>query len=150
MKLVLDTSVWVEHLRRDSLDAVLPRLRGSYQLWMDGIVAAELLAGCRSRIERRVVQGLIAPFRKAGRLRVASAEDVLDAGVGLSRLREKGLTLKNAGAALLDAQIAVSAARLGALLVSANVGDYEMLATVVPVSFRGFTAFEAALQSQAR
>ena len=68
MKLLFDTSVWVDHLRQDALAGVLPRLRGRYQLSIIAIVAAELLAGCRSRIERRVVEGLIAPFRKAGRL----------------------------------------------------------------------------------
>ena len=84
MELVFDTSVWVDHLRNDRLAPVLPRLRGRYQLWMDGIVAAELLAGCRSRIERRVVEGLVAPFRWSSRLRSANADDLVEAGLGLS------------------------------------------------------------------
>ena len=147
MKLLFDTSVWVDHLRHDALAPLLPLLRGRYQLSMEAIVAGELLAGCRSRIERRVVEGLIAPFRKAGRLVAVTADDFGDAGRGLSRLRESGATLKNPGGALLDAAIAVVSVRLDALLVSQNEGDFRKLATVLPLRFETLAELAGRLAS---
>jgi predicted nucleic acid-binding protein len=145
VKLLFDTSVWVDHLRHDALAGLLPRLRGRYQLAMDALVAAELLAGCRSRVERRVVEGLIAPFRTAGRLVTAKADDLGDAGRALSRLREGGATLRNPGSALLDAAIAVGTVRLGALLVSQNEADFRKLATVLPLRFETLAELEGRL-----
>jgi predicted nucleic acid-binding protein len=135
LKLIFDTSVWVEHLRRGALERLLPTLRGKYQIWMDAVVLAELQAGCRSRRERRVIQALAAPFLRAGRVRAGSAAEVEDAGRALSKLREQGLTLKSAPGALLDAMIAIGSARVGALLVTENVRDFEKLSTAMPLRF---------------
>ncbi len=141
MKVVFDTSVWVDHLRHGALTPLLPIVRGHFQIWMDAVVAAELLAGCRSRIERGVVEKLISPIRKSGRLRVALDEDLALAGTSISRLRERGLTLKNPGAALLDAIVAVGTIRLGALLVSENRSDFEKLALVMPLQTETLAKF---------
>ena len=145
MKLILDSSVWIEQLRADALGPVLPRLRERYQLWMSGVVAAEILAGGRSRGERRILAGLLAPFRKAGRILAAHPEDLCSAGRALSRLREQGLTLKNPGAALLDAVIAMNAVRIGALLVSTNVDDFSKLHSVLPLRFEAWEGFRSGL-----
>ncbi len=95
MKLLLDTSAWVEHLRRGALGPLLPRLRGRYQLWMEALIAAELLSGCRSKRERRTVEAVIAPFAGTGRLRAVTASDTSEAGRALSKLRGQGLTLRD-------------------------------------------------------
>ncbi len=116
-------------------------LRGRYHLWMDAIVAAELIAGCRSRTERRIVDGLTAPFARAERVRTATAAELDAAGRALSKLRERAVSLKNPAGALLDATIAVNASRAGALLVSENVRDFEKLATVVPLRFEPIASF---------
>ena len=47
MKLLLDTSVWVEHLRHDVLDGLIEPLRGRFALCMDAVVAAERRMPCR-------------------------------------------------------------------------------------------------------
>lgn len=143
MKLVLDTNLWVEHLRRDALASLLPGLRGKYQLWMDALVAAELIAGCRSPSERRVVDALIAPFARADRVRAATATDLADGGRALSKLRERGIHLRNPAGALIDATIAVTTLRVGALLVSQNARDFEKLAEVLPLRWETLPAFSA-------
>ena len=143
MKLLLDSSVWIDHFRGNVLAVVLPRLRGRYQLWMSGVVGAELLAGGRSRTERRAVDRLLAPFRKAGRVLAADSEDLLASGRALSRLRERGVMLRQPGAALLDALIAVNAVRVGALLVSANSDDFRKLSSVLPVRFEPWEEFRS-------
>src|SRR5689334_4179611 len=111
MRVLFDTSVWVEHLRRGALTDVIPALRGKFSLWLDAASAAELRAGCRSKLERSGVEWLVSPFEKAGRLAVPEAGDYTRAAKALSRLREGGKTPKRPGGALLDALIATVAAR---------------------------------------
>jgi predicted nucleic acid-binding protein len=147
VKLLLDSSVWIEHLRRGILGPLLPRLRGRHQMWMDALVAAELIAGCRSRRERRVVAALIAPFSRAGRLRAASAADLSEAGRALSMLRERGVELRRPPSALLDAAIAVTAVRLGALFVTENARDFDKLARVLPLRWETVAALRTQLSA---
>lgn len=145
MNLLFDTSVWVDDLRHGALRFVLPQVRGRYFLWIDSVAAAELLAGCRSRPERRMVSRLIAPFERAGRVVTSNHRDFCRAAEALSRLRSAGLTLKNPGAALLDALQAADAVRIGAVLVTANVSDFTKLAKFMPVSIKSFEAFRRTL-----
>ena len=146
MKLLLDTSVWTEHLRNDALGELMPAIQSSYRLWLDGVVAGELMAGCRDRIERRFIARLIQPFARANRLCAASAADLRTAGEALCRLRERGLSLKGPGGALLDSTVAVNAVNLGALLVSSNEGDFTRLASVLPLRFETLADFTARLR----
>ena len=132
MKLIFDTSVWIAHLRWGTLDDVVPALRGRFWLWIDSVAVAELLAGARSKKERAVVTKLIRPFEKAGRVAHPERADFRRAGLALGRLRARGRSLKNPGAALLDGLIAAVCARIGALLVTANLRDFEALAEELP------------------
>jgi predicted nucleic acid-binding protein len=141
VKLIFDSNVWIEHLRRDALASLLPLLRGKYQLLMDALVAGELIAGCRSRKERRVVESLLGAFTRTERVRASSALEITDAGRALSKLREDGIALANSGGALIDAIIAVGALRSGALLVSENARDFDKLATVLPIRWETLSAF---------
>ena len=109
------------------------------------VVAAELLAGCRSKRERRVIDALRAPFERAGRLHWAERADYLRAGAAISRLRERGRTLSNPGSALLDGLIAAVASREGALLVTRNTADFAMLQEAIPVDYESFDDFSARL-----
>lgn len=145
MKLLLDTSVWVEHLRNGVLARLFDALRGRFVLRLDAIVAAELRAGCRSRGERRVVNELCAPHERAGRLLCPERGDFERAALALSRLRESARPIAGAKGALLDGLIASVASREGALLVSANVRDFSALATVIPVSIEKFETFRERL-----
>ena len=63
----------------------------------------------------------------------------------MSKLRGAGVSLKTPGAALLDALQATDAARIGALLVTANVSDFKKLARYIPVSIRSFDEFRDTL-----
>ena len=51
------------------------------------------------------------------------------------------MTLKNPGAALLDGVQAADAARIGALLVTANASDFTKLARFIPVKVKPFVEF---------
>lgn len=145
MRVLFDTSIWIEHLRRGALREVIPALRGKFSLWLDAVTAAGLRAGCRSKLERAGVHRLLSPFEKAGRLAVPEAADYERAGLALSRLREGGKTLKNPGGALLDALIAVVGSRSGALVVTLNIDDFRMLAEALPLRAESLTDFGARL-----
>jgi len=145
MRVLFDTSVWIEHLRRGALTEVIPALRGKFSLWLDAVSAAELRAGCRSKPERSGVERLVAPFEKAGRLAVPEAGDYERAAAALSRLREGGKTLKQPGGALLDALIAAVSSRSGALLVTLNIDDFHMLAEALPLRVEPLTTFTTRL-----
>ena len=145
MNLLFDTSVWIDDLRHGVLRFIMPQVRGRYFLWLDSVAAAELLAGCGTRKERRLISGLIAPFERAGRVVTPSQRDFVRAAEALSKLRGAGLTLKNPGAALLDALQAANAVRIGALLVTENVSDFEKLAKFLPVSISSFRDFSRTL-----
>ena len=146
MRLLLDTSVWVEHLRTHDLAKVLYDIRGKFVPWLDAITAAELIAGCRSKRERRVVDRLLDPFRSAGRLIAPEPADCDRAARALSRLREQGTTLSGAAGALLDAMIAAVAVRLGALLVTLNMKDFEKLGRTLPVTVESLDTFRARIR----
>jgi predicted nucleic acid-binding protein len=44
VKLLLDTSVWVEHLRHAALSGLIEDMRGRFVLCMDAVVASALAA----------------------------------------------------------------------------------------------------------
>jgi predicted nucleic acid-binding protein len=145
LNLLFDTSVWIDDLRYGALRFVLPRVRGKYFLWVDSIAAAELLAGCRTRQHLRVMERLLSPFERAGRVVTPNHRDFSRAGDALSKLRGSGITLKNPGAALLDAVQATDATRIGALLVTANTSDFTKLARFIPVAIKSFDDFRKTL-----
>jgi len=141
VNLVFDTSVWVDDLRHGTLRFLLPRIRGRCFLWFDSVAAAELLAGCRTRAERRLVSRLLSPFERAGRVLSPSHRDYRRAADAVSRLRVSGQTLRNPGAAMPDALQAADALRIGALLVTRNDSDFRKLARHLPVSVQSFDEF---------
>jgi len=145
VKLLLDTSVWVEHLRHAALDRLIVPMRGRFTLCMDAVVVSELRAGCRSKQERRVIARLCAPHERSGRLLCPTQGDFERAALALSRLREQGRPPSGSKAALLDALIAAVAARDGALLVTQNLSDFLTLAREIPVRVESFAVFQERL-----
>lgn len=141
MNLLFDTSVWVDDLRHGVLRFVLPQVRGRCFLWFDSVAAAELVAGCSTRRERRLISAVIAPFERAGRIVTPAQGDFVRAGEALSKLRGAGIALRNPGGALLDALQAANAVRIGALLVTKNISDFEKLARFLPLFTLSFGDF---------
>jgi predicted nucleic acid-binding protein len=149
VKLLLDTSVWIEHLRHAVLGELVAPMRGRFQLRLDVVVASELRAGCRTKRERRVVNALCAPHERADRLLCPERGDFERAASALSRLRERGRPISGRQAALLDALIVSIAAREGALLVTSNLSDFQALAPELSAHVEGFERFRRRLLSDA-
>jgi predicted nucleic acid-binding protein len=97
---------------------------------------AELYAGARER-DREVVERMERDFDKAQRLLVPSLRDWSLTGKVLARLAEK-YDYESIGRARMtnDALIALSAGRMGIVVVTANQRDFGRLAEFVSFQWR--------------
>jgi predicted nucleic acid-binding protein len=126
---VLDTSIYIASLRAGD-DAVLKlrRYTAGTALWLSAVVLEELYAGLQPR-DSRIVERLERDFDKAGRMLVPNLNDWTLAGKLLARLAAK-YDYERIGQARLtnDALLAMSAARCGITIITANERDFGRLA----------------------
>lgn len=138
---LLDTSVYISALRPGSGEPLdLKRLTGAAPLWLSAVVLEELYAGARDR-DVHVVERLERDFGRAARIVAPNLNDWTQAGKVLARLVAKH-DYEEIGRGRLtnDALIAMSAARLGIRVITANARDFGRLA-----EFRNFQWQVAAL-----
>ncbi len=125
MNLLVDSSVFIAaaHHRpyRQLLDGAIRRGR----LLLSSIVAMELYAGFRSQGARRAFTGLQRDLLRAGKVVVPQHEDFLLGGRILFHLSKELGTL-DFRAHFRDGLIAVSAARIGATVVTENGRNFEL------------------------
>jgi predicted nucleic acid-binding protein len=131
---LFDSSVYIAGIRRGD-DAVLAqrRLSPDTLLWLNSVVLEELYAGARGdtcdSIER-----LEYDFERARRILVPNLGDWTQAGRVLARVAAKyGYEQIGQGRLTNDALIAMSAARIGARVITVNERDFRKLA-----EFRSF------------
>lgn len=102
---------------------------------MSSVVAMELRAGCRARSDARVLQALLDPFERTGRVVFPDHRMWLRAGSILAQMniedRHRRQSLTN------DTLIALSAVSIGACVVTANARDFELLARTIPLTWFG-------------
>ena len=126
---LLDTSVYITALRTGR-DAILSlrRLTPLAPLWLSAVVVEELYAGISGR-DRRVVERLERDFERLRRIVVPNLSDWSQAGRVLSRFAlEYGYEEIGRGRLTNDALIAMSAARHGVTIITANLRDFSRLA----------------------
>jgi predicted nucleic acid-binding protein len=131
---VLDSSIYISGLRRGD-DAVLALRRWSVDtpLWLSAVVLEELYAGSSGRV-RQSLERMEREFDRMKRILVPNLGDWTETGRVLSRLAAKyGYEKIGQGRLANDALIAMSAARLGATVITANKRDFAKLA-----EFRAF------------
>ena len=124
MRVVLDSSVVIDHLRGDERahDAIADRVADGDQLWGIVVTRAEVIAGMRSA-ERHATLLLL------DRLRWLEIDVELadDAGVLARRYRRS-----HPGLQLADCLIAAGTIRLGARLFTQNVRHFPMIPDLEP------------------
>ncbi len=120
---------------RQGDDAILSLRRFSVDapLWLSAVVLEELYAGASDRV-RQVVERLERDFDRVKRILVPNLGDWTQAGRILARVAAK-YHYENIGLGRLtnDALIAMSAARMGITVITANEQDFLRLA-----EFRSF------------
>jgi predicted nucleic acid-binding protein len=131
---LLDSSIYVSALRSQAVALEVGRLTAGTVLWLSAVVLEELYAGARES-HRGVVKQWERNFEQANRILVPNLSDWIDAGKVLRLLAGK-YDYEKIGRARLtnDALIAVSAARMGLRVVTANEKDFRKLA-----EFRSFS-----------
>ena len=142
--LLLDTSLYIDALRGGEPAALrVGRLAAHATMWLSAVVLEELYAGAGSR-DRAFVERLHRDFDKAQRLLVPNLSDWVETGQVLARLGSHfGYEEIGRGRLTNDTLIAMSAARRGITVLTANERDFSRLARfcsfqwqIVPVGKR--------------
>lgn len=126
---LLDTSIYIASLRTGGRAVLaLRRLSPQSPLWLSAVVLEELYAGV-TKSDRRVVERLERDFERAQRILVPTLNDWSQAGKVLARLAiEHHYEEIGRGRLTNDALIAMSAARQGITVITANQRDFARLA----------------------
>jgi predicted nucleic acid-binding protein len=130
---LLDTSVYISGIRRGN-EAVLALRRSSLDtpLWLSAVVLEELYAGASGRV-RHSLERMEREFDRMKRILVPNLADWTETGRVLARLAAKyGYEKIGQGRLANDALIAMSAARMGVTVITANERDFGKLATFRP------------------
>jgi|ERR1700686_3611055 predicted nucleic acid-binding protein len=130
---LLDSSVYISAMRRGN-EAVLALRRSSDNpLWLSAVVLEELYAGASGRVLHSL-ERMEREFDRMNRILVPNLGDWTEAGRVLARLAGKyGYEKIGQGRLANDALIAMSAARMGARVITVNERDFRKLA-----EFRSF------------
>jgi len=129
---ILDTSVYIDHWERGSYQDTLEILKRAYIIRHSAVVLSELRRGARGREAERLVTALfelatvrwepsVADWWEAGRL-IRIVGDKQDWDINKRR------DFQN------DALIALTARRHGAIVVTANYSDFELLQSELGIS----------------
>lgn len=131
---LFDSSLYIAAMRRgDDTVLALRRFSTDAPLWLSAVVIEELYAGA-SDPARQQVERLERDFGGSKRILVPNLNDWTQAGRVLARMAAKYHYEKIGRARLTnDALIAMSAARLGVRVITANARDFSRLA-----EFRAF------------
>lgn len=138
---LFDSSVYIAALRGGAEAAVtLLRRTQAAPVWLSAVVLEELYAGSSPR-DRRVVERLERDFDRARRIVVPNLTDWTQTGKVLAQLAGKyGYERIGQGRLTNDALIAMSAARQGMVILTANERDFAKLARFRPFQWRLHTA----------
>ena len=135
MPILFDSSIYISALRLSgNAPLLLRRWASESQVWLSSVVLEELYAGAAPS-DHGVLERLERDFDKVRRVLVPNLSDWTAAGRVLARLANK-YGFEQIGQARLtnDALIAMSAARMGITVVTANARDFGRLA-----EFRAFS-----------
>ena len=128
LPLLFDSSAYIAALRggADALSQ-LRKFAAGAPLWLSAVVLEELYAGAMAA-NRRAVERLERDFHRARRILVPNATDWAETGRVLARLAAQyGYEQIGRGRLTNDALIAVTAARVGVTVVTANSRDFARL-----------------------
>ncbi len=130
---VPDTSALLDAVRRPERWPALQRSLESGRTWLSSVVVAELYAGTRSPQDALVLDRIVAAMRRVGRELTPSEGDWARAGRLIARRIRLSGGLRPRDH-LADVLILVSAARLGGVVVTANVRHFQAWARLASAS----------------
>lgn len=125
MNLLFDSSVVIAAAHYHPYRALLGATAKRGRLLLSSVVAMELYAGFKSQEARRTFTALHLDLKRAGKIVVPQHEDFLLGGRVLFHLSQR-LGQLNFKDHFRDGLIAVSAARIGATVVTENRRNFEL------------------------
>ena len=136
--ILLDTNVYIAAYNDATFGAGFQVFHRAHlpRLALSAVVAHELLVGAKSPSRRRdLIRGLIEPFRTRGRVHVPTMATWELAAELDRRLRDLG---SYAGSLVQrsfanDLLLGATVRELGAVFITRNVADFEIIAKVVPL-----------------
>lgn len=139
-RFVIDTNLYVEADRDLARAEELERFSTAYLpfIHFHAVVAQELLAGAIDRRpEKLIEESLIQPFERRGRVLTPSFAAWKAAGRILSQLVQRKLMSPGGfkRSFLNDCVLAASCREVGAILVTLNRDDFELIAKVMRFEF---------------
>ena len=127
MKAVLDTNVLIDFFRNPNHKEEFEAKTLRPQFFMSSVVAMELFAGCRTKRQQSELKSFLKPFEKAKRVITPDHSGFLEAGIVLARLGAQGEDVIRRRQLVNDILIAVTAARAGAVVITANARDFALI-----------------------
>jgi predicted nucleic acid-binding protein len=137
---VLDTNLYIEGARNRTKAEELKAFSSAFLpfLSLHAVVAQELLAGAISaEAKEEIERSLIAPFERRDRLIIPTWRAWLRSGEIIAELvRQKALSPGGFSRSFInDALLAASLRESGHVLITRNVGDFQLLARVERFQF---------------
>lgn len=133
MKALLDTNVLIGFFLNPNQKEEFEARTLRPQIFMSSVVAMELFAGCRTNLQQRELASLLKPFERAGRMLTPTHACFSEAGRVLAGLGADGVQAVERRSLVNDVLIAVTAARNGVVVVTANVKDFSRIERHTPV-----------------
>jgi len=130
MKYLLDTNVYLGAFRSEQRkaqfrQAFFPLLPATF---LASVVAYELKVNAKDRRTRSLLQELIRPMERTGRVVSPTFGDWVEAAAVVTAIEEKARGWRSKLPSLLnDILIALCARRIGAILVTYNKDDFQMI-----------------------
>jgi len=140
-KYIFDTNIYIHcMLDRDfALRHADQYTRHIPSTFFSSVVAQELIVGCTGDIAVRRVQNFFRPFERVRRIVNPTYEDWKEAGFIAVRIVLKRPDLRSKKIALInDILIALSCRGTGAILITLNSQDFEVIRRFVRFRFKGF------------
>ncbi len=133
MKVLLDTNVLIGFFRNPGRREEFESRTRRPLLFMSSIVALELFAGCVTPGHEKALTSFLKPLEKAGRIVTPDHACCREAGRVLAGLARDGIGKAHRRQIVNDVLIAVTAARSGVVVVTANAADFSLIQKHTPV-----------------
>ena len=130
MRVLFDTNIYISFIRELRHSAEMLR-RGTTK-YLSAVVLMELWAGARTRAAERVVERLQKPYAGANRVISLTPSQYISIGQFLAGLPSRYGELRKAAGFVNDVQIAFTAVRLGAVLVTEDEQHFEIIRRRIP------------------
>jgi predicted nucleic acid-binding protein len=125
---VFDTSIYIRELRKGNNNILSQRQSESFPLWLSSVVLEELYVGASGRKVLKILTKFEQNFEKTNRLLVPNQTDWSIAGQVLNKIGEKyGFDKVGKARMTNDTLLAMSVARNGLKLFTANAKDFQLI-----------------------